>query len=194
MDTAPPGPNIPLLAGTVLLVLLVVVFLFWLQSVRWLVQADAEGLVSRRPTAQRIASGVLAALCAWGASRFVSFLTAADTPARDEWPAAPYFMLLLSFCALVFLFRAGPRRLLIDLPRGRYSFTRGFPLLAWTRRGPLEGSEFSLGKAGSGFYQVRFRASGWRSGLPLELYMTKEDAHALARRLETELGLSVRRG
>ncbi len=100
---------------------------------------------------------------------------------------------LLSLITGVFLFNSGPRRLSIDLQERRYAFTQGFPLLTWTTQGPTAGSELSINRVKSGPHQVRFRAPGWKYGLPLEIYMTEGDARALAWHLASELGLNVRR-
>ena len=186
------GNGIPV--NTVLLLAFVSILVIGMnsvRSVRWLVKDDQEGIVSRRPLSVRIVNGLLAAVCAIGTVRFVRFLILADLDsASGGWLAVILSTLLLSLITVVFLFISGPCRLSIDLRERRYSFTQGFPLLTWTKHGQVEGGELFLNRVKSGPWQVRFRAPGWKYGLPLEIYMTENDARSLEGRLSEERGLS----
>ena len=138
-------------------------------------------------------SGLFAAICAYGAVVFVPFLVSGGiTAVSGGWLAVALSALLLSLATFLALFNAGPRLLSLDLQKRHYALRQGLPLLTWTQRGPTEGSELSINRAKSGSFQVRFRASGWKGGLPLEIYMTEADARILARHLANELGVSVR--
>lgn len=164
------------------------------QSAHWLVKNDQDKVVSRRPMPSRVVAGLFAAGSAWGTVAVVLFLVSGGiTMESGGWLAVLFSALLLSFLTGVFLFNSGPRRLFIDLRERWYSFTQGFPFLDWTKEGQTDGGELSLNRVKSGPSQVRFRAPGWKFGLPLEVYMTEVDALALAGRLANELGLSVRR-
>ncbi len=163
------------------------------QSARWLVKNDQDEVVSRRPMPPRVVAGLYAAGFAWGTVAFVQFLILGSLNPDSGGRLAAILFALLSLITGVFLFNSGPRRLAIDLQERRYSFTQGFPLLTWTTQGPTAGGELSINRVKSGPHQVRFRAPGWKYGLPLEIYMTEGDARALAWHLASELGLNVRR-
>ncbi len=165
------------------------------RSARWLVKNGQDELVSCRPMVCRIMAGFMTVVCLCVMVPFLSLMVSGGLAANLSGGAA---IALLGFVLFIgtfsAFFSAGPRRLSLDLQNHRYSFTQGFPLLAWTRQGQVDGGELSINRVKSGPWQVRFRAPGWKFGLPLEIYMTEGDAHALAQRLADELGLSVRRG
>lgn len=159
------------------------------QAAYWLVRNDQDEVVSRRPLPPRIMAGLFAAICAWGTVAFPAFLVSGGiTSESGGWMAVVLSGLFLFLLTVSFLFNTGPRCLSLDLKNHRYSFTQGFPLLTWTKHGQTEGSELSLNRVKSGPWQVRFRAPGWKYGMPLEIYMTEGDARALAGRLVDELG------
>ena len=163
-------------------------------SARWLVKNGKDELITRRPMVCRLMAGFTTIVCLCSMAWFLSLMVSEGATLHPSgWWSASILALVLILCTFSAFFSAGPRRLSLDLRTRRYSFTQGPPLLSWTKQGQTDGGELSLNRVKSGPWQVRFRASGWKFGLPLEVYMTEEDARALAQRLADELGLSVRR-
>ncbi len=151
------------------------------QAACWLVKNDRDAVVSCRPLPARIMAGIFGSICVWGAVAFTAFLVSGGlTSQSGGWVAVILSALLLFLLTVTFLFNTGPRRLSLDLQNHRYSFTQGFPLLTWTKHGQTDGGELSLNRVKSGPWQVRFRAPGWKFGLPLEIYMTEDDARSLS--------------
>lgn len=163
------------------------------RSARWLVNNGQDEVVTRRPMVCRLMAGFVTIVCLCLMACFLSLVISGSVASNASgWWAIAFLAVVLIVGTFSALFSAGPRRLSLDLQKRRYSFTQGFPLLSWTKHGQVDGGELSLNRVKSGPWQVRFRAPGWKFGLPLEVYMTEGDARALAWHLASELGLSVR--
>lgn len=160
-----------------------------IQKPKWLERNDHDEIISRRPVAERAQSGLCTAFLVWGGYLLASqpgFRQPVDPALRG---AAAFVVASLGSLTLCFLFGAGPRRLCFDVQQRRYSLTQGIPFLTRTKRGPTHGGEVYVYAAKSGYHQIRFRAQGWKGGLPIESFKTQQEARSQAWEIAGRLGL-----
>jgi len=109
-------------------------------------------------------------------------------------------ILMLSFLVasvglpcLLFLWMAGPYRVLLDLSRCRFQFTQGLPLMTRTKHGLTDGGAFYIAKSRAARHQLRFRPYRHKWGYLLETYDTDGQARTQAHELADKLGVDVER-
>ena len=102
-------------------------------------------------------------------------------------------VIFLGLLCFVFLWMAGSHQVRFDLDRSQYCLTRGFPLMARTRRGSTEGGVFYVVRNRSGRHLMKFRPVGHKWGFLLGTYAADEQARTEAHRMAAGLGLTVER-